>query len=203
MMYGVPVPPRAPALPPDERRAHLAEAALRVLRCRGPAVTTREIAEEAGVAEGTLFRVFASKDQLVRAALVEAFDPEPTLRRITAISLQQPLPERLVALVQVLQARFAEVFDLMEAMGYVAIPDHHAEGGAEEHARRHREIDRLITALIEPDAHRLTVTPAELARLVRMLTFAGTHRKVSEGNPLAAERIVDVLLHGTSREPRC
>jgi AcrR family transcriptional regulator len=54
--------------PPSGTRAQLVDAAERVLRTRGLArATTREIAREAGLAEGTLYLHFADKLDLVRA----------------------------------------------------------------------------------------------------------------------------------------
>ena len=53
---------------PDERRAALVDVTLQLLREHGRGVTTRQIAEAAGVAEGTIFRVVDSKEQLVDAA---------------------------------------------------------------------------------------------------------------------------------------
>ncbi len=57
---------RAESLPPDERRAMIIEAMLPLLLEHGEMVTTRQIAEAAGIAEGTIFRVFADKDELDR-----------------------------------------------------------------------------------------------------------------------------------------
>ncbi|HEY1179141.1 MAG TPA: helix-turn-helix domain-containing protein, partial [Phytomonospora sp.] len=56
---------RARPMSPDERRSELVDVTLRLLRVHGRAVTTRQIAEAAGVAEGTIFRVVDSKDELV------------------------------------------------------------------------------------------------------------------------------------------
>jgi AcrR family transcriptional regulator len=54
--------------PPAGTRAQLVDAAERVLRTRGLArATTKEIAREAGCAEGTLYLHFADKLDLVRA----------------------------------------------------------------------------------------------------------------------------------------
>jgi AcrR family transcriptional regulator len=54
--------------PPTGTRAQLVDAAERVLRAKGLArATTREIAREAGYAEGTLYLHFADKLDLVRA----------------------------------------------------------------------------------------------------------------------------------------
>jgi hypothetical protein len=54
----------------------------------------------------------------------------------------------------------------------------------------------LIVRAVEPDAARLRCSPAELARYLRLLTFAGSHRHIADGPLLAPETIVDVLLHG-------
>src|SRR4029450_4098331 len=54
--------------PASDTRAQLVDAAERVLRSRGLArATTKEIAREAGCAEGTLYLHFADKLDLVRA----------------------------------------------------------------------------------------------------------------------------------------
>ena len=63
--------PRAPRLTPDERRGALIEATIPLLLQHGASVSTRQIAEAAGVAEGTIFRVFDSKEDLVHAAATQ------------------------------------------------------------------------------------------------------------------------------------
>ncbi|HYD08975.1 MAG TPA: helix-turn-helix domain-containing protein, partial [Acidimicrobiales bacterium] len=80
---------RAPALPAEERRRAILDATLPLLIERGSAVSTKQIAEAAGIAEGTIFRVFPDKDSLVRAAVELAFDPEPTEQALAAIDATQ------------------------------------------------------------------------------------------------------------------
>src|SRR5699024_7838785 len=109
------MPPRAPALPPDQRRAAIVHAAIGILRSQGQTATTREIAEAAGVAEGTLFRVFPTKEELVNTALAQAFDPAPALADLEQISTDLDLRQRLTAAVAVLQQHYLEVFELLGA----------------------------------------------------------------------------------------
>ncbi|HEX9549144.1 MAG TPA: helix-turn-helix domain-containing protein, partial [Acidimicrobiales bacterium] len=60
---------RAAALPPDERRSMIVAATLPLLLAHGERVTSRQIAEAAGIAEGTIFRAFADKDELIATVL--------------------------------------------------------------------------------------------------------------------------------------
>jgi TetR/AcrR family transcriptional regulator, cholesterol catabolism regulator len=55
---------------PDERRNRIVDVAIRLARARGfESVGLREVAEEAGVALGTLYKSFRSKDEIVSAAV--------------------------------------------------------------------------------------------------------------------------------------
>src|SRR6476619_8493473 len=60
---------------PDDRRRAIVRALVPLLVERGGEVSTREIAQAAGIAEGTIFRVFPDKKSLMRAAAEEAINP--------------------------------------------------------------------------------------------------------------------------------
>lgn len=188
---------RARPMAPAERRDHLIDVTLRLLREHGREVTTKQIAEAAGVAEGTIFRVVDTKEELVDAAIVRAFEPGALMERIREIDPEQPLEKRLLILVAVLQQRWQATFDLMRRVGLVR-PPHHDHPQAD--ADRRRLLD-LIVAVIAPDADRLTLPPDLFAHRLRLLTFAGSHPHISDGHLLTPEDVVTTLLHGLQRNP--
>src|SRR5690349_14358157 len=108
---------RAPALPAEERRQAILDATLPLLVERGAAVSTKQIAEAAGIAEGTIFRVFPDKDSLVRATVERVFDPEPTERALASIDPTRPFEAQLVDAVTILQDRLAAIWRLISAIG--------------------------------------------------------------------------------------
>ena len=101
---------RARPLPADERRATILAAARALVLEHGQATTTRLIAEAAGVAEGTIFRSFATKDELFDAVIEQEFDSTPYLEAVARIDLGLPLEQRLVEAVSLLQQRFVRIF---------------------------------------------------------------------------------------------
>jgi AcrR family transcriptional regulator len=183
---------------PDARRRALVSATLPLLREHGRGVTTRQIAEAAGVAEGTIFRVFESKDELVDAAIGRAFEPGQFAHELDAVDDDSPLRERLVQLVTILQRRFVEIFGLMRAVGLVAPP--HRDSEAQTRARE--SLDGRLMQLLAPDADRLTIPPQELIHVLRLLTFSASHHEIADGRLLTPDQIVDIVLNGVlKKEP--
>jgi AcrR family transcriptional regulator len=189
---------RSQALPADERRAMLVRATLPLLIEHGDTVTTRMIAEAAGVAEGPIFRVFPDKQTLIRAAIWEVFDPEPTLADLRGVDMTLPLRVRTLQVASILQRRLIRVFNLM-----IALRMHKPD--AEEETRRDaaHTANRLVLVevvrILEPDAARLRWPPMEVARVLRLLIFSGSHPLITEGNLLGADEITEVLLDGLLR----
>ncbi|MCW2808645.1 MAG: Transcriptional regulator, TetR family, partial [Marmoricola sp.] len=62
-------------MPPDDRRKAIVSVLVPLIVERGGEVSTREIAQAAGIAEGTIFRVFPDKRSLLVAAAEEAINP--------------------------------------------------------------------------------------------------------------------------------
>jgi AcrR family transcriptional regulator len=189
---------RASRMSPQERREMLVEATLPLVARHGLKVTTRQIAEAAGVAEGTIFRVFPDKDALVKAAVAKALDAAPVLAELTAVDMRLELHDRLVVVTGVLQRRFLMVFNLMISVGMHGPPedvDKHRSRARPQHAAILDEIGRIL----QPDHEKLRCPVPEVVRILRMLTFSGSHPLITDGRMLTAEEIADVLLHGTLR----
>ncbi|GAB3924363.1 TetR/AcrR family transcriptional regulator [Kribbella albertanoniae] len=195
--------PRATPLPPDERRAAIIAAALPLFEEHGPEVSTKQIAEAAGIAEGTIFRAFGSKEALIDAALAKAFDASDLLTELLAVDPALPLRERTIAAVEVGQRRLRGVFRLLFAMRVPRPPDLKNQTAMDE-ARRKRQSDEVNSAfadLLRPDADKLRFSPEEVVRRLQMVTFSATHPMISGGQVLTAEEIVDFAFDGVRTHP--
>jgi AcrR family transcriptional regulator len=185
---------RARPLPPAERRAALIAATLPLVVQYGSKVTTRQIAEAAGVAEGTIFRVFPDKDALVQAAVAAALDPLPLLSELGGVDTTLPLRERTVEVVRIVQRRLTSVFNLFFALRMFGPPSK-----PEGYRATNDQILNAVAAVLEPDRDQFRYPVSEVARLIRLLTFSGTHPTISDGHPLTAEQIAAVVLDGVRR----
>lgn len=196
---------RATPMSRDDRRAAIVTATLPLLREHGSSVTTKQIAEASGIGEGTIFRVFTDKAELVDACLAAAFDQTETVAQLELIDRSQQLERRLTKAVGVLQRRLLSVVELMLALGLPRPPDN--PGRSDPRANwGHDQLMTALVGLLEPDAGRLRASAAETARVIRLLTFAASHPKITDEEPMSPDQIVALLLHGilhTADEPAC
>lgn len=182
---------RAPAMAPEERRAAIVAAAVPLFLDGGLAITTRQVAEAAGIAEGTVFRAFADKEDLVEAVISAALDPTPADEAMDAIDVDRPFEERLTAAVDILRERVAVYIKVMALAGA-------ARSGQVGQAKPPTALPRL-EALLADGAHRLRLEPAEAAHLLRGLIVVNVHPSFHPGPPRTSAEIVDLFLHGAAR----
>ncbi len=183
---------RATALPPSERRAEIVAATLPLLLAHGAAVTTRQIAEAAGVAEGTIFRVFPDKESLIEAAVESVFDMTTVNAALAAIDVAVPLEDRLVAAVDILRRRFADIMQLRTAVEMM----HTASGAAPRFDRHPRTDLSALAALLDEHRDQIRYEPVTAAHLLRGMIIAGTHPALILDEPLSSSEIVSLFLDG-------
>lgn len=115
---------RARPMSRDDRRAAIALATVPLLEEHGAQVSTRQIALAAGVAEGTLFRAFDDKVELLTAAAERALDPTSGVAEIDDLPPAASLADELVQIAGVLAARGRRVRRIMVAVhGILASED--------------------------------------------------------------------------------
>jgi len=187
--------------PPVISNERLLEVAREVFLEHGIRATTSEVARRAGVAEGTLFHRFKSKEELFRAAM--RFDPDQ------ALSFIESLPER--AGTGDLRANLVAFAEHFLELGRVAVPVMMMSWSNPERelacgAERNQRYRRVVTAFSsffqrEMDAGRITRRDPQV--LARMLLGSLHHFCMSEllardvgGLSLSnfAREVVDVLL---------
>ena len=179
---------------PEERRTAIAQAALPLIRQHGRATTTKQIAEAAGIAEGTIFRVFDSKEQIFEEVLAVAFDPAGFIADLEAMDPTQPLRDRMIAITTRMQRNFLGVFELLTALALPKPPDRFRD---ESGQKIRAQILRLQAELLAPDAEAFRLPVEEVVRTLRLLTFSASHPHISDGRIMSPEEIVDLVLHGT------
>lgn len=206
MMRGVTPRRRAPAMSPEQRRAAIVSAALPLLTEHGAAVTTGQIATAAGVAEGTVFRAFADKHELMWACVHAAFDPVRPVAALRAIAPELPLAERLLrasAAVGEHWDRAMQIAHAVRSSGSTP-PDglrHHAQADPGE---KLRALSDALADVLAPDAARLRLSPQRTARFY-LLAVTGDRmlrsRMAALGAPGPADlsELIDIFLHGALR----
>jgi AcrR family transcriptional regulator len=191
----------------EQRRAMIVAAALPLVTECGAAITTGQIARAAGVGEGTIFRVFADKDELLDTCLAEAMNPAHALRELASVSLDEPLALRLAQAAEALRAhldRMVLVIGALQASGHrhgQSRGDRSAQGKQSNRESSMQAIRDAVAELIEPDRTALRLEPEKLAAIFLGMLFAGRRLEADESGSTAAD-LVDVLLHGALRDPR-
>lgn len=179
--------PRATRLSPDERRAALLDAATRLFAERGPDFTTADLAAEAGVSEGTIFRYFPDKAALVAATRDAAMDLAGLAPQLALAAELPTLPQRLLAAARALQPRIEQMARAVEHM------EHHHHHGEDE------TLQQLLEQLapLFAEGADVTATPEQLATLFLGSLLTNTVLAGKGGTePLDVDRTVDLFLHG-------
>jgi AcrR family transcriptional regulator len=187
---------RAIPLAPADRRRAIIEAVTPLLIEQGAAVTTRQMAEAAGIAEGTIFRVFPDKMALIHEAVRFSMDPKPVEKGLSEIHQGAPIEIQLAEAARIVLERFEVVIGLVSALRTMHSFANRASGPPSFVAEANAAINNALTGLFERHRDRLRIEPARAAVAFRGLIFAGAHPTVREEERLSVDEIVGVLLSG-------
>jgi len=192
---------------PSPTRERLRAAALTLFVQKGVAeTTTRDLAAMAGVAEGTIFRVFPDKKALMLAAAEEAINPaDGAVAWEQAMSEIGPLRDKVVAAAQRVLDRMRMTMTVMFAVR------RHLGSHEELHQRDKKhfgppqfvidaqaELHRRLTGIFEAHRDELAVDPEVAAVALRSLIFGASRPELGMTPALTAEQIAELLLSGVT-----
>ena len=212
-------------MPPEERRAAIIAAARPLLLSHGARFTTREVAEAAGIAEGTIFRVFASKTELLHAVISSVLDPTEICAELDQIDRSLPLDDTVVAAVSAIVRAVGETSAIFAALHSMpaddirldhkpdlistgegdlprtpTVNDHH---GHDAQARRASMLDAAIIRVLTPHSDQLSIALEDASSLLRSTTLAVCHPFFSDGRLSEPSRLAHILVHGIAKDPTC
>lgn len=196
---------RAPAMTPEQRRAAIVAATLPLLAEQGSAVTTGQIATAAGIAEGTVFRVFADKNELLWACMQAAFDPAAPIAALSEIPRDLPLDQRLLRA----SAAVAEHWDRAMRIGHAVrsaspVPPESALQRPSATGDKMRALAAAVADLLAPDAARFRLGPERAAQLF-LLTVTSDRlvrtrmAGLDAPGPADTAELIEFFLHGALR----
>ena len=195
---------------PDERRQAIIAATRPLLVARGGQFTIKEVAEAAGIAEGTIFRVFASKQDLMHAVVADILDTASLCRRIEALPDVPDFTAHLTALITILSAYVDATHAAIAALRLASCEESdssarlahggHHQGGKTNFHKRITQVRDAIIASITPWEAQLRLSPEQAAFLIQSTAFSALHF-VLEDHPLSDPALLaSTLTHGIYKD---
>ena len=171
------------------------DAVIPLLIERGNDVTTKQIAEAAGIAEGTIFRVFGDKESLFEAAVAKFLDPAPTHRALRAIDPELPLEAKVNDILFQLRSRMTGIFGIMSAVGMSGPPPRAARPNSSE------TFEDVVAEILRPDLEQLNVSPDRVGNFVRLVAFAAAIPHFNAGHEIPTDELARLITYGIVGHP--
>ena len=140
----------------------IVDAAIPLIMEHGNAVTTKQIAEAAGVAEGTIFRAFGDKESIIRAAVEKFLDVEPLRAAVRSIDPELSLEQKINDILFHLRARMTGMIGIMQALGMEGKPPVRGDAFG---------FHELVASVLEPHRAELTVDTRHVAQFIRLVAL--------------------------------
>lgn len=178
---------------PDERRRALIDATRPLLLEHGTTITTRQIAEAAGVAEGTIFRAFDTKQALIEAVVDDCLSPEPLVEVLAAIPDDFGLEDAVTWVIKAMQARTTQFRSLMMALN----PDgRHGPPRRPAHEDYHRRVNQALTDLLTRFDDQLRVGTPTACWAITAMSFAASMPFLDHPDATDPRQVARIILGG-------
>lgn len=200
---------RAPAMTLEQRREAIVASTLPLLIQHGNDVSTSQIAAAAGIAEGTVFRAFKDKQELLVACMRSGLNSAEEIARIEGIDPDLPMAQRLTEGVHAISGylnRIWQVGQALQAAGISREDVHKRVHGDDENMndpdkpgppRELVRVTKAVAGLLDPAVLRLD--PQHAARLLLGLVLTNRMDTGLGGQVTEPAELVDLFLHGAIR----
>ncbi len=158
----------------------------------GRDLTSKQIAEACGIAEGTIFRAFGDKETLITKAVERYLDPLALRTSLRSIDADLSLDDKLRTIMGLLRDRFSGVIRMMAALGRQGPPPRREGDPTNDFAV-------VIGELLAPHADELRISPEEVAHFARVLAFTTALPVFGDTIPFTTDELLDLFKHGVLR----
>lgn len=189
---------------PEDRRAAIVAATLPLIIKHGTTVTTGQIATAAGVAEGTVFRAFADKQELMWACLDAAFDPADPVAALQQIPRDLPVATRLLLASAAVAEHGDQAIQVGHAVRSTCPFDADRRRALADPGEKMRALSAAIADLLAPDAANLRLSPERSAQIYLLAVTSDRMLRLrmsalGAAGPGDLEELIEIFLHGALR----
>ena len=153
----------------------------------GRDLTTKQIAEACGLAEGTIFRAFGDKDSIIQAAIDSFMDPEPLRAKLRGIDPDEPTEDKVRQVIQLLRDRLTGFIGFMSAVGMQGPPPGNRNEPDEQWLAIMRQLFR---------EDEISVPVESLAFYLRMLSFGSSIPVFNEPHRFTTDELTMFVMNG-------
>lgn len=184
-------PTRARPLSIEQRQDMIIGVVIPLILEHGGDLTSRQIADACGIAEGTIFRAFGDKETLLTAAVERYLDPLALRSALRSIDPDLSLDDKLSAIMAMLRDRFRGVIRMMSAVGRHGPPPRRDDA--------HNDFAIIVGELLAAHRNELRIAPERVGQFARVIAFTAAIPVFGETIPFTPDELLDLFQHGVMR----